>query len=169
MESFASFDEFALAFAAQFGPTEADKQRYDSQLLRFRQADDETVVQYYTRFKNLCAELKAGGKPVQLHCQITTFINGLRDRIKREVSRIYTRDTSISLELLYTEAETEESLQQPAFKKPAFKKLQVNGRKKCIFRGDTIHDGTTCPKIAKKKANGTWKKIPPKNRGGAAE
>lgn len=167
MDSFESFEDFSEAFMEHFGPTEADKQRYDEQLLRFRQSEDESVVQYYTRFKNLCAELKAVDKPVQLHWQKTTFVNGLRDRIKREVSRVYIRDTSLTMEQLFTEAETEETVQRPM--RPFFRQLQTKGKRSCFFCQSKEHEGKNCPKIAKKKANGTWKEKPPTGRGGAAQ
>jgi hypothetical protein len=79
------------------------------------------VLQYYTRFKNLLAELKAEDKLVQLHWQKTTFANGLRDGMKREVSHVHIRDTSLTLEQVIVEAETEETGKcRPKEKKCAF-------------------------------------------------
>jgi hypothetical protein len=100
-----------------------------------------------------------------LHWQKTTFANGLRDRIKRAVSRVYIRDTSLTLEQLYVEAETEETVQRPV--KPWVRQMQAKGRTLCFFCKSKDHDGKNCPKIAKKKAD-AWKEKPPAGRGGAA-
>lgn len=166
MLSFGTFADFRVAFQSHFGPTEVDKQRYDEQLKSFAQASDESVVAYYTRFKQLCAELKAVGKPVQLHWQKTTFVLGLKEKLKREVSRIFNRDSSLSLEQLYSEAEMEESLQKPPVR-PAVRGIRGKTPRKCFWCKSPDHLGKDCPKVNEMKRNGTWKDKPPPKQGGA--
>jgi hypothetical protein len=170
MQSFASYADFKVAFESHFGPTEIDKQRYDEQLKTFSQKETESVVAYYTRFKQLCAELKAVGKPVQLHWQKTPFVLGLKDKLKREVSRTFGRNSSLSLEQLYSEAEMEESLLKPV-NRPIVRGIKGNQRqprRKCFFCRSIEHLGKDCPKIAAKKRDGTWQDKPSR-QGGAAQ
>jgi hypothetical protein len=93
----------------------------------------------------------------------------LKARLKREVSRTFGRNSSLSLEQLYSEAEMEESLLKPVL--PSVR--GVNGRNQsttrsaCFFCRSKEHLGKDCRKVAARKRNGTRVEKPPK-QGGAA-
>jgi hypothetical protein len=117
--------------------------------------------------------MAAIGKPVQPeNWQITKFIDGMRDDLKREVSRIYRRSPKLSLEDVMSEAEMEEpSLKsKPTSITPQVQGLQTNppqrhGQSKrnnnqkapvCFFCKSRGHVMKDCPKVAKKRAAGQW-------------
>jgi len=115
--------------------------------------------------------MEAVGKPVESHWQCTKFVDGLKLAVKKEVNRTFTRKSSLTLEELYIEAEMEETALKPTFSQTSQPKLKgFQQRSKgtfCYFCESRAHTAATCPKIAAKKAAGTWEERPP--RGGARQ
>jgi hypothetical protein len=107
--SFTTYDEFKSAFQARFGHNAADEARYQEVFLHFKQERNETANSYYTRYLQLLSEMAAMGKPVKpAKWQITKFIDGMRDELKRKVRRIYRPAPNFSLEYVMSDAEMEE-------------------------------------------------------------
>jgi hypothetical protein len=112
--------------------------------------------------------LKAVSKPVEAHWQKSKFLNGLKPALKREVTRVYNRNLQFTLEQLFTEALTEESHLRPGpSNKPEYKGIDgpKPQQKKCWFCRAIGHTGDNCPKIAARKAKGTWEDRPPRGGG----
>jgi hypothetical protein len=162
--SFATYADFSVAFWRVYGPTEADKQRYEEKFQNFRQLETSTVRAYYSRFLHMLSNMEACGVPVQLHQARSKFVNGLRPVLKREVYRQRGRQPNMSLEELLHEAENEERLHKPSTV-PSVR--AINGQEHCFFCKDPNHASKDCPKIARKKANSTWEERPQK--GGAQD
>jgi hypothetical protein len=145
--SFASYADFSTAFWSVYGPTDADKLRYEERFQNFRQLDTSTVRTYYSRFLHMLSNMEACGVPVQLHQARSKFVNGLRPVLKREVYRQRGRQPNMPLEDLLHEAVNEERVHKP-LPKPSLRGMNGQPQKKCFFCKEKGHDGKDCPKIA---------------------
>jgi hypothetical protein len=165
--SFASYEDFKIAFWSMYGPTEADRQRYDDKFQNFRQLESSPVRAYYSRFLHVLANMEAIGSPVQMHHACSKFVHGLRPVLKKEVTRQRARNPKMSLEDILHEAENEERINKPTLvPKPALRAMNAHdGAKKkkiwkCFFCRSDEHHHTNCKKIARRKAAGTWEDRP---------
>jgi hypothetical protein len=74
--SFATYQEFRQAFLERFGPNKVDEAKYYNDFLHVSMSPKESVASYCARFVQLLAEMKAIGKPVEDHWQLTKNIDG---------------------------------------------------------------------------------------------
>lgn len=173
-EAFGSYTDFKVSFLAHFGASKADVLKYDHDFLHFKMHPSDSVSSYYTSYLQLLAEMKAVGKPVQSQWQITKFVDGLVPRLYIEVNRIFRRYPEFTLEDLMNEAEMEEkTFKPPTIPKPTGITPQLKGfqgkgkynnkpkqRFACFWCKTNEHTHTSCPKIAAKRADGTWEDRP---------
>jgi hypothetical protein len=173
--SFRTYDDFKVSFAARFGATAADKAKYQADFFHIRQLKNEPVHAFNTRFFQLVAEMKAIGQPVDSSTQVARYIDGLSPVLRPNIHRIQRTTQGLTLDAIMSEAEMEEKL-NPLPKlphvPPAMRGMQTKpnkpapkGRKKCFYCSSEDHIMKNCPKVAKKKANGTWHDRPQSGAG----
>ena len=166
---FTTFAEFKAGFLKRFGANQADRAKYDYDFLHVKQGRHESVGVYYTRYSQLLAEMKAIDKPVEGHWQVTKFVDGLLPALSKEVHRILRRAPNISLVDVVSEAEMEEKA-NPLSKPATVPQLNgINSQKgkkpkkpryRCFYCRNDDHSHQRCPKIAARRAAGTWEDRP---------
>jgi hypothetical protein len=164
-QNFTTYAEFVNEFEIFFGPTDADKKRTRDRWFSFRQRDTDSVRTYYDQFLKLASDLEAIGDGESDASLAAKFVNGLKRQIKTEVHRIFVRNPSFKLEQLLAEAEVEESCRK--FVKPTFNSFENRGKvkvRRCWYCKSLQHNPNDCPKIAQRKAAGTWEERPPRKQ-----
>jgi hypothetical protein len=165
--------EFRQSFIDYFGGDASEDRTLRSRLLSFRQRDQDSVTDYYAAFCQLVDDIHAlaeflhSGQDSFLYddyTQADMFVHGLKYPVREEVERIQIRNPDFTLEDLFREAVLEEKHAKRKRKAkpvpPTFNALD-HKTKWCYFcKGK--HDPKDCPKIAAKKAKGTWADKPPK-------
>ena len=94
--------------------------------------------------------------------QVNKFVRGLSPSIRDEVERAHVRNPEMTVEDLFQEAKLEETFAKRKPKPYTKPQLRgVNTTTKCFFcKGP--HNARDCPKIAAKKAVGSWEERAPK-------
>jgi hypothetical protein len=170
---FKTTTEFRDAFVSKFGGTASTERTCRNKLLSFKQRESDSVASYYASFTELVDDIHAlaeflhsGDKSFYIDepQQVIHFVHGLQQPIRVEVERIHIRNPDLTLVELLEEAELEKKhaklKRKPKPGPPALNGMHYKG-KQCFFcKG--LHDAKDCPKIAARKAAGTWVDKPPK-------
>jgi hypothetical protein len=163
--TFATYNDFATSFDAEYGPTDTEVIAVEQTFLSFRHREGHSVRVYYNNYVKLLAELSALHRVYSSHLIRGNWVNGLRQPVQKEVLRVYRRDPSLTLTQLLHEAEVEETQQKSVRARPGLNSFQhkqtlqhsPKSRWTCFFCRSNSHTHQTCPKIAARKAAGTWR------------
>lgn len=169
--SFSTLEVFVERFKERFGGTSSDDRTCRNQLLSFRQRESDSVTQYYSSFCELIDDINALAfflhsdqttYKVDECMQVNKFVHGLCSSVRDNVERVHVRNPDMSLEELFQEAKLEEKLAKRKPRQNTTPHIRgVDTKPKCYFCKEP-HLARDCPKIAAKKAAGTWKEHPPK-------
>lgn len=179
-DKFATYEEFEAAFRTHFVSSNSDLVSAQVQWTRIKQRNNDTVKQYNQRLlelKNLLGQL---GHTVSEHEETSRFVEGLHETLRRKIVEKRLENPSLTHQQLVSLAVTlesstrlvKESTPAPA-RDPALAAIQATlaalnikdfRKKRCWYCKKTGHTADECKLIAKKKANGTWKDLPPKNQ-----
>lgn len=171
-------NEFRVAFKRKYGFDERDAHYLLEKFTNFKQREGDSVVAYHTNFTQMVTEmtllLQAHDVPSEA-TQRARFINGLKLDIKSLVMRTVSRHPGLSLYDVMQEALMEErQLPRKTRVRPTINAMDGRGAGRghgrgrgkrtgelsCGFCGSTEHTWDHCPKIAKRKAAGTWEDRP---------
>jgi hypothetical protein len=165
--------EFRQAFIEYFGGDASEDRTLRSRLLSFRQRDQDSVTDYYSAFCQLVDDIHAlaeflhNGQDRFLYDEYTQadmFVHGLKYPIREEVERLQIRTPDLTLDELFREAVLEEKHVKRKRKEKQVPPSvnSVDHKTKWCYFCKGKHDPKDCPKIAAKKAKGTWADKPPK-------
>ena len=169
-QAFEDYPSFQDAFLEHFGTAQSDLVSLQTQWNNARQRPNDTVTQYYIHFSKLMSQLISLGHNVSEEEALGRFQYGLGAHIRDKAIEFRLGRDDMTLHLLYNHAHVLEQSHQrrnnPQFNRkqptgkvdtPTLNASQVPKGQYCFYCKKTNHSWEECPKIAAKKANGTWK------------
>ena len=160
VNTFDNLAEFETAFRARFKLSKAEVTRVTTELQDYRQLPTESVSAYYTKLTSMYDDLELLDITHNEQQRFAKFLSGLDPMVRTQCATAMEAIPDCTLEKLLSVAMNVEASMRDGRGRPgrpsgpALNAMQVQNR--CNYCKQTGHVWDDCPKIAKKKENGTW-------------